>query len=555
MKKRSEFFFRVMVLSLCVGTVCVVAQEQNGAAAEAAAPVPLFENLGSYQHSITTTSELAQRYFNQGLRLTYAFNHAEAIRAFKEVARIDPNCAMAHWGLALALGPNINAPMAAAQGRQAYAAIQQAIALARYASEPERAYIEALATRYTADPETADRGGLDTAYAEAMRQLSERYADDPDARTLFAAALMNVRPWDYWTPDSQPKAGTLALVAALESVLERFPNHIGAIHYYIHAIEASSQPERALPHARRLSALIPGSGHLVHMPSHIYLRVGLYNEAAISNIKAVEADEKYIEAEAPQGLYRMMYYPHNIDFLWAAQQMEGRSVEAIETARKLAERTPPAVARQFPLLEAWTATPLYALVRFGKWQEILKEPQPPEDLRYMTGIWHYARALAFASTQQMEDAKKEQAALETIVTGFDPEREMMGRNTASDLLGIAAQVVAGELAAKQDKTAEAVQHLEKAVAIQDHLQYSEPPPWYYPVRQALGAVLLTAGKAAEAEAVYQEDLKQNPGNGWSLYGLAQSLRAQGATAKAKLVEEEFRKIWTRADVKLSASRF
>jgi tetratricopeptide (TPR) repeat protein len=555
MKKCSGFFLCVLVLGLFWGASHGVAQEQNGAAAEAAPPAPLFENLGSYQHSITTTSELAQRYFNQGLRLTYAFNHAEAIRAFTEVTQIDPNCAMAYWGLALALGPNINAPMETAQGRQAYAAIQQAIALARYAGEPERAYIEALATRYAADPETADRGALDTAYAEAMRQLSERYADDPDARTLFAAALMNVRPWDYWTPDSQPKAGTLALVAALESVLERFPNHIGAIHYYIHAIEASSQPERALPHARRLSALIPGSGHLVHMPSHIYLRVGLYNDAAISNVEAVEADEGYIKAEAPQGLYRMMYYPHNVDFLWAVQQMQGRSAEAIKTAGKLAELTPPDVARQFPLLEAWTAMPLCALVRFGKWQEILNAPQPPKDLDYMTGMWHYARALAFAATEQVEDAKKEQAALETIVTGVDPEREMMGRNTASDLLGIAAQIVAGELAAQQDKTTEAVQHLKKAVAIQDQLQYSEPPPWYYPVRQSLGAVLLTAGKAAEAQAVYQEDLKQNPKNGWSLYGLAQSLHAQGATAKAKLVEEEFQKTWTRADVTLSASRF
>jgi tetratricopeptide (TPR) repeat protein len=254
-------------------------------------------------------------------------------------------------------------------------------------------------------------------------------------------------------------------------------------------------------------------------------------------------------------MYRMMYYPHNIDFLWAAQHMQGRSAEAIETARKLAERTPPYVARRVPPLEAWTAMPLCALVRFGKWQEILNEPQPPEDLRYMTGIWHYARALAFVATEQMEDAKKEQASLETLVTGFDAKREMMGRNTARDLLSIAAQIVAGELAAKQDKTTEAVQYLEKAVAIQDQLQYTEPPPWYYPVRQSLGAVLLVAGKAAEAEAVYKEDLKRNPKNGWSLYGLAQSLRAQGAMAKAQLVEDEFQKTWTRADVTLSASRF
>ena len=517
--------------------------------------VPLFENLGEYHYPITAASERVQRYFNQGLRLVYGFNHSEAIRAFQEAARLDPKCPMAHWGIALALGPNINAPMDSAAGKAAYQAIQQAVMLARYASQRERAYIEALATRYAADPETADRAALDQAYADAMRGLSQRYPSDLDAATLFAASLMNVHPWDYWTPDSQPKPGTLELVATLEGILDRNADHIGAIHYYIHAVEASSQPERALPYARRLAAQIPGSGHLVHMPSHIYLRVGLYEDSAESNARAVEVDEAYIEKEQPQGLYPAMYYPHNIDFLWASHQMEGRSEKAIEAAQRLAARTTAEVARQVPLLEGWTAMPLCAYARFGKWQDILNEPQPPADLVYMTAIWHYARALAFAATDKIDEAKKEQVQLETIAQAMPADRMIMGRNAAASLLSIASHVVAGELATKQGNVDEAVKHLEEAVQIQDGLAYNEPPPWYYPVRQSLGAVLVAAGKNVEAEQVYRKDLALNPNNGWSLYGLAQSLRAQGKSQEAAVVEEQFKKAWAKADVELAASRF
>lgn len=554
----------VSALWLALLTVTVSPLEAQAPAATPAADtaqastgvtVPLFDNLGDYHYPITTHSERAQRYFNQGLRLVYGFNHSEAIRAFQAAAQLDPTCAMAHWGIALALGPNINAPMETEAGQAAYQAIQQAVTLARHASPRERAYIEALSTRYAAEPETADRAALDRAYAKAMRTLSQRYPGDLDAATLFAASLMNVRPWDYWTPDSQPKPGTLELVAALESVLERNPDHIGAIHYYIHAVEASSQPERALPYARRLAAQIPGSGHLVHMPSHIYLRLGLYEDSADSNVRAVEADEAYIEKEQPQGLYPAMYYPHNIDFLWASRQMEGRSENAIAAARRLAARTTPDVARQVPPLEGWTAMPLCAYARFGKWQDILNEPQPPEDLQYMTALWHYARALAFAATEQMEEAKKEQAQLEAIAQAMPADRMLMGRNSATNLLSIASHVVAGELAAKQGKTDEAVKHLEEAVQIQDGLAYNEPPPWYYPVRQSLGAVLVAAGKNAEAEQVYRKDLALNPNNGWSLYGLAQSLRAQGKSQDATAVEEQFKKAWAKADVELTASRF
>ena len=549
--------FRAGVVLVCLFVLLghVTAEEKNGATATRDTVVPLFKNLGTYHRPVTTTSELAQRYFNQCFRLVYGFNHSEAIRAFKEVIRLDPNCAMAYWGLALALGPNINDKMPAERGKQAYEAIQRAIALARYAGEHERAYIEALATRYAADPEKADRKELDKAYADAMRRLHQRYANDLDAATLFAASLMNVRPWDYWTPDSQPQDGTLELIAALESVMERNPDHIGAIHYYIHAVEASSQPERALPYARRLAARIPGSGHLVHMPSHIYIRVGLYEEAGESNVRAVEADETYIEKEQPQGLYPMMYYPHNIDFLWSARHMAGRSAEAIEAAHRLAARTTPEVARMVPPLEGWTAMPLCALVRFGKWDDILDKPQPPEDLVYMTAIWHYARALAFAAKDKTEDAKKEHTQLEKIVKSMPADRMIMGRNAAQKLLTIASNVVAGELAAKQGNTDEAVRYLEEAVQVQDSLAYNEPPAWYYPARQSLGAVLLAAGKNTKAKQVYRKDLEQYKDNGWSLYGLAQSLRAQGKKKDAKAIEEQFKKAWNKADVKLAASQF
>jgi len=531
----------------------VAAENHNGKTAQPS--VPLFDNLGSYHHPITTSSELAQRYFNQGMRLVYGFNHAEAIRAFQEVLRLDPNCAMAHWGIALALGPNLNDRMDNERAKEAYKSIQQAIALASYVGEPERDYIKALSARYAADPEKTERKTLDHAYADAMRSLSQRYPQDLDAATLFAAAIMNTMPWEYWTADNQPRDGTLELVATLESVLKRNPDHIGAIHYYIHAVEASAQPERALPYARRLAAQIPGSGHLVHMPSHIYLRVGLYEDAGESNAKAVEVDEAYIEKEQPTGLYPMMYYPHNIDFLWASRHMEGRSEESIAAARRLAARTTPEVARQVPPLEAWTAMPLCALARFGKWDEILAEPRPSKDLVYMTAIWHYARALAFVRQDKVEDAKKEYAQLETITNEMDAERMIMGRNTAKNLLAIASHIAAGEIASKEGQMDAAVTHLEQAVQAQDALTYTEPPPWYYPARQSLGATLLAAGKHTDAEKVYRKDLANNPNNGWSLYGLALSLRAQGKEKEAAAVDAEFKKAWAKADVKLTASRF
>lgn len=542
--------FLLLVLSLTASSA--LADHQHAPTPAASAP-SLFDGLSTLHHPITTSSPEAQRYFDQGLRLVYAFNHDEATRAFKEAARLDPNCAMAYWGSALTLGPNYNLPVDAERDRAAYEALQKALALAPQVSETERAYIEALSKRHSMAPD-ADRKALDQAYADAMREVAKRYSNDLDAATLFAEALMNLRPWDLWTLDGQPQPGTEEIVSTLESVLQRNPDHPGAIHYYIHAVEASTQPERAAPFADRLGKLAPGAGHLVHMPSHIYIRIGRYHDAAEVNAKAATIDAAYIEKYDIQGPYRLMYYPHNIHFFWAAATLEGRSAEALQAARDFSAKLPVEMVRQMPRVEAFVPTYLFALVRFGKWQEILKQPAPPADLTYTTGMWQYARGLAFAAKKHWKKAAAEYDKLMEIAKATPPEARVM-MNSAAALLNLAANVLAGELAARQGKTDEAVQYLETAVRQQDALRYEEPPPWYYPVRQSLGAVLLKAGRAAEAEAVYREDLKRNPENGWSLHGLTQSLRAQKKQDEADATEQRFRKAWARADVKLTTSRF
>lgn len=543
----------VLVAALLLATPAAAEHHQGRPAAPPSA-VPLFDNLGTHHHPITTKSPRAQRYFDQGLRLVYAFNHDEAARAFQEAARLDPHCAMAYWGVALTYGPNYNLRMDAERGRAAYAAVRKARALAGHASKPERAYIDALTTRYTASPD-ADRHALDVAYADAMRALAQRCPDDLDAATLFAEALMDLRPWDLWTLDGQPQPGTVEIVSTLERVLNKDPNHLGANHYYIHAIEASPHPEQGLAAAARLQTLAPGAGHLVHMPSHIFMRVGRYADAAEANRRAIAADRKYIETCKPAGVYPMMYYTHNFQFLWAAVSMEGRSAEAVRAARDLSTQLQPEMVQEMPVAEFLVPVPVLALARFGKWEEILQEPAPPESQRYTTGIWHYARGLALAATGHIDEAATEQARVDAIAKEIPPDR-IIGDNTpAAAVVRLASEALAGELAAKRGQTDDAVQHLEEAVHIQDGLPYTEPPPWYYPVRQSLGAVLLTAGRAAEAEAVYREDLKRNPENGWSLYGLAQSLRARNAPSEAAAVDERFRKAWAGADVTLTASRF
>lgn len=522
---------------------------------------PLIGNLGSHSHPITTASETAQRYFDEGLTLTFGFNHAEAVRSFKDAAEIDPGCAMCHWGIALALGPNINAPMADEAVPAAWAALQQAQALAPAASPAEQAYIQALATRYVAEP-VADRADLDLAYADAMRELSRQYPDDLDAATLYAEAVMDLTPWQFWTKDGQPTTYTGEIVQVLESVLARNPNHPGANHYYIHTVEASYTPERALPSAERLEKLAPGAGHLVHMPGHVYWRTGRYQDAVRVNEDAILADEVTIRrglSGADQGshsYYSLSYYPHNIHFLFAAAQMQGQSGLALTAARKLVASIPAEAYKAAPALEDFRPMVLFGQVRFGQWDAILAEPQPAPELQYTTGIWHWARGLAYVRKGQLDLAATELDRLSAIAeTDAMQELTLASFPKAATLLEIARGVLAGELAGARGDTAQMIAHLERSVEIQDSLAYIEPPAWFYPVRHNLGAALLQAGRAADAETTYREDLRQFPENGWSQFGLAASLTAQGKTAEAAEVERQFAQTWHRADVTLTGSRF
>ena len=544
----------ILYLAALLTALPALAEHQHSVqSSSGTSTTPLFKGLSTWTHKVTTSSPQAQQYFDQGLRFIYGFNHDEATRSFKEAVRLDPNCAMAYWGIAFTLGPNYNLPIDPERAKSAYEATQKAVALAPQVSEKERAYIEAIAKRYVADP-SADRKALDLAFADAMRGVAKRYPDDLDAATLFAESMMNLRPWDLWTADGDPQPGTEEIVSTLESVLKRNPNHLGAIHYYIHTVEASQKPERAIPYADRLAKVAPGAGHLVHMPSHIYMRVGRYKDANVSNARAAKVDEDYLEAHNVQGVYRIMYYPHNVHFQWAAASMEGRSKEALKAARKLVAQTPVEFVKQMPMVEFVPPTLLFGLARFGKWEEILRQPAPASELQYTTGMWHYARGLAFAATKRIEEAAKEQAKVAEIAAATPADR-LVGQNSAVALLSVASHTLAGEIAARQGKTDEAISTLEEAVRLQDALKYEEPPPWYFPVRQSLGAVLVAAGRAADAEQVYRKDLQQNPHNGWSLYGLTQSLRAQKKARDAAAVEKRFRKAWARADVKLTASRF
>lgn len=515
--------------------------------------VPLFDNLGTHHRSITTTSPLAQRYFDQGLRLVYAFNHDEAIAAFKQATELDADCAMCYWGIALAMGPNINLPMDLKKEPQAYEFAQKAHALTASVTHSERAYIDALTKRYAKQP-GSDRAGRDLSYAQAMRELAKRFPQDQDAATLFAEALMNLQPWDYWTHEGQPKGAIDEIVATLEGVLRQNKDHPGACHYYIHAVEASPEPQRALHCAQNLASLMPGAGHLVHMPAHIFMRLGYYKEAVTANLRATAVDHHYINDRAPQGFYPLMYYPHNLHFLYAAASMSGQSAVAIKAARDLVAKVRLETIRDFSSAELVAPTPLYALARFGKWDAILKEPPPPSALTYTNGIWHFSRGLAYVAKAQAQAASTELAALKKLADQ-QPSEHFVGMNPSKTLLQIATKVLSGEIESQAGNFASAVQVLHEAVSVEDALIFDEPSPWYKPVRQVLAAVLLAAGKPADAEKTYREDLKNNPENGWSLYGLKRSLEAQQKTNAVADVDERFKKAWASADVSLTGARF
>ncbi len=549
---RSRFAILVC-LALCTAPASAGAQQAHGAPPEAGSAPPLFRDLGSWSHRVTTSSPQAQQYFDQGLRLYYAFNHDEAIRAFREAARLDPTCAMAWWGVALAAGPNINLPMDEAHGKIANQAIARAAELAPRAGVADRDYIGALGARYSEAP-TAGRAALDTAYCEAMRRLARRHPADPDASVLYAESMLDLSPWNQWTHDGRPYPGTLEAVAVLEAVLAKHPEHPGANHFYIHAVEASPHPERANQAARRLETLEPGAGHLVHMPSHIYARTGRYDDALRQNQRAVAVDEKYIAEQKPQGAYPLMYYNHNIQFIWFSAMMEGRSAEALAAARKLAGNVPPEVIARMPMIELVPPVPIVTLIRFGRWSEALQEPPPPPSQRYARGIWHYARGVARAASGDGAAARAELDSVRAAAVSV-PADMPISINFAAPLLRVAANALTGEIAARGGETDAAVRALELAVAGEDSLHYDEPPTWYYPVRHSLGAVLLKAGRTAEAESVYREDLRRHPENGWSLTGLAQALRARGRAQEAGAIEGRLGKAWARADVKLAASAY
>jgi tetratricopeptide (TPR) repeat protein len=510
---------------------------------------PIYDNLGTLHHQITTTSQETQQYFDQGLRLTYAFNHDEAIKSFQQGLKHDSTCAMCYWGIAYALGPNINLPMDTSAVAPAYQAVQQALRYSALASPVERAYIEALTRRYAPQP-PADRAPLDSAWAKAIGVVAYAYPKDYDAATLHAEALMDLRPWNYWTNGGRAKApSTHEQLRILESVLRHSPDHPGACHFYIHAIEASKDAYKALPCAEKLGHLMPGAGHLVHMPSHIYLKLGQWDLAVEDNTHALHADEQFIAERHPTGVYPMGYYPHNFHVMWYALNMLGRSEAAIKAAQDIAAKVPPEVVKQLPALEYFSPTLLYTLARFSRWDEVLSTPAPVKGLRFTTGVWHYVRALAYTAKDQLDSALGEQNALAAIANDT-PADQLLNLNSAKSLLAIAQAHLAGEIAAKQGRMEEAVTHLQLAAKNEDELTYDEPPAWYMPIRQRLGAVLLAAGRAKQAEQTFRADLVQHPSNGWSLYGLAQSLRAQHREKDAAKVERKFEQAWNSADVKL-----
>ena len=560
---RPILFTAVAFLALTLNPFAIFAQTQpmghvhykepaDPGVSPTGAVAPRLQNLGTHTFPVSTKNRQAQLFMNQGLNLSYAFNHAEAGRAYREASRLDPNLAIAYWGEALALGPNINAPMDPNNEPKALEIINKAVALKSKASPREQALIDALTYRYSGRAE--DRKARDAAYADAMRKVHLQFPNDQDITMLYVESVMDLRPWGYWTRDGTPYERTSEIVGLTEQVIAKNPNHPGALHLYIHLMEAY-EPYKAEAAADRLQTLMPAAGHMVHMPAHIYQRVGRYADAARSNEMAIAADEDYISQCRAQGLYPMAYYPHNLHFLWFASTAEGRSKVAIEAARKAASRVDDATLKAVPLLAGFRVVPYFALTRFGKWDEMLNEPEPPDTSAYLRGQWHYARGTAFLGKGQTNDAEQELAKLNEIMKDKSLDQPLFSPNTGHAVLSIAQEVLTGEIDAAKKDYDQAIPHLERAVRLEDALVYTEPAEFHFPPRQALGAILLDAGRASEAETVYWEDLRRNRENGWSLFGLMQALKAEGKNADAALVEARFKKAWSRADVTLTNSRY
>ena len=531
----------LLTFSLCFTTLA-----QNHSTHMAAKPATLMSGIGNLHHPVTTSNPDAQKFFDQGLRLIYAFNHDEAARSFQRAADLDPKMAMAYWGIAEAVGPNYNDPASDERFKQAHELIEKAVSLSSSASATENDYIHAMAKRFPAPG--ADRRKAAEDYRDAMRELMNKYPDDLDAATLFAESGMNLHPWGLWMHDGTPREGTQEIVATLESVIKRDPNHLGAVHYYIHAVEASPNPERALAGANRLAALAPAAGHIVHMPAHVYIRTGDYDAAVKTNEKAAAADEAYIKASAANGIqpgmYSGMYYSHNLHFIAIAASMKGNYLEAKQAADKLAAHVQP-MLKDMPMLEGFVAVPIAVQVRFERWNDILKMPQPDPNLKIVTTFWHYGRGMALAGTGKLDDAEKEHAIIVATreATPADAIFSPPWNNKTKDILQIADDVLAAKIAMARKDTDTAIARYQNAVSVQDTLNYGEPPDWYFPVRESLGGALLIAGKATDAEKVFREDLNHNARNPRSLFGLQQALKVQGRDYDAQFVEKQFRDYW------------
>lgn len=555
LKLKSEllFFTGVLVLTTLIG--CNSPALKTATEREA---TPLFQDMGAYHYPVSTSVPATQRYFDQGLVLAFGFNHSEAARSFREASRLDSDCALCYWGEALVLGPNINAPMDPSVVAKAYQLVQRSLVHAASATNKEQALISALAERY-GKTAPADRKPLDEAYAAAMRDVAKRFPGDAVIAALFAESLMDLHPWDFWTKQGAAQPWTAEIVATLEHALEIDANNPLANHLYIHAMEASPYAAKALPSAQRLPTLAPSSGHLVHMPAHIYIRVGRYRDAILANQRAVKVDQGYLNHAHAESIYTIAYVPHNHHFLWAAAIKTGQKQLASKAAADTAAQIKPELMREPGLsgtLQHFYTIPLFTKALFGEWDAILMEPAPSADLQYPTGVWHYARGLALLRKGKSDAALHELKKLEKITQ--DPaisKLTIFDLNPVTQILKIATAMLHGELAAQDKDYDEAVSHLQRAVELEDGLNYTEPKDWYLPPRQVLGAMLLAAGQARKAEETYRQDLVYHPQNGWSLFGLALSLREQGKNREADIVNRQFEEVWGDADVTLTGSRF
>ena len=537
----------LLVLS---ASVMAPAQQHASHAQAATTSATIMAGLGDLHHPVTTSNAEAQKFFDQGLRLIYAFNHDEAAKSFRRAAELDPKMAMAYWGIAEAVGPNYNDPADPERFKQAHEAIQKATDLGANAPPSERAYIAATAKRFPADP-NADLRQAAAQYHDAMREVVKQFPDDLDAATLFAESGMNLHPWGLWHVDGTAEEGTEEIITTLESVMKRDPNHMGAIHYYIHAVEASPNPQRALAGANKLASLAPAAGHLVHMPGHIYIRTGDFDSAVKTNELAAAADRSYIQAHGGKGLYPAMYYSHNLHFIAACSSMNGNYAEARKAAAMLAQHVGPYV-KEMPPLEGFMTVPMAVELRFQKWDQILSTPQPDPNMKSATVFWHFARGMALAGKGKVSDAEAELKIVAAAEAATPPDAifQMPWNNKTKDVLKIAENVLGAKIAMAKHDPNGAIAQLREAVAIQDTLKYGEPPDWYFPVRESLGGALLLNGNAGEAEKVFRDDLDRNPRNPRSLFGLRESLKVQNKAYDAQFVDKQFQAAWKSPDLKL-----